>query len=84
MQSNILKADLTATEEHFPVLKVWTKAPGHRINFMAHSMGVLDCPHLGCHLKLVKYPLLLLTVITTLTPPVTPPAIMRSAYIMCS
>ena len=59
------------------------KAPGRRINFMAHWTGGLNCHHLGNHLKLVKYTLRSLTIITTLTPPVTPPAIMHSTYIIC-
>ncbi|KAH9043480.1 alpha/beta-hydrolase [Lactarius deliciosus] len=41
------------------------KAPGRGINFMAHSMGGLDCRHLITHLKPVEYTPLSLTTIAT-------------------
>ncbi|KAH9020231.1 alpha/beta-hydrolase [Lactarius pseudohatsudake] len=41
------------------------KAPGRGINFMAHSMGGLDCRHLITHLKPVEYAPLSLTTIAT-------------------
>ncbi|KAI9449238.1 alpha/beta-hydrolase [Lactarius psammicola] len=41
------------------------KAPGRGINFMAHSMGGLDCRHLITHLKPVDYTPLSLTTIAT-------------------
>jgi len=41
------------------------KAFGRGINFMAHSMGGLDCRHLITHLKPVDYtPLSLMTIAT--------------------
>jgi triacylglycerol lipase len=42
-----------------------TKVPGRGINFMAHSMGGLDCRHLITHLKPVEYTPLSLTTIAT-------------------
>lgn len=41
------------------------KAPGRGVNFMAHSMGGLDCRHLITHLKPVEYAPLSLTTIAT-------------------
>ena len=41
------------------------KAPGRGINFMAHSMGGLDCRHLITHLKPEEYTPLSLTTIAT-------------------
>ena len=41
------------------------KVPGRGINFMAHSMGGLDCRHLITHLKPVEYTPLSLTTIAT-------------------
>ena len=41
------------------------KAPGRGINFMAHSMGGLDCRHLITHLKPVEYTPLSLTTVAT-------------------
>jgi pimeloyl-ACP methyl ester carboxylesterase len=41
------------------------KAPGRGINFLAHSMGGLDCRHLITHLKPVEYTPLSLTTIAT-------------------
>ena len=42
-----------------------TKASGRGINFMAHSMGGLDCRHLITHRKPVEYTPLSLTTIAT-------------------
>ncbi|EED82324.1 candidate lipase [Postia placenta Mad-698-R] len=41
------------------------KAPGRGINFMAHSMGGLDCRHLITHIKPAEYTPLSLTTIAT-------------------
>lgn len=41
------------------------KAPGRGLNFMAHSMGGLDCRHLISHIKPTEYTPLSLTTIAT-------------------
>ncbi|KAF5380755.1 hypothetical protein D9757_007161 [Collybiopsis confluens] len=41
------------------------RAPGRGLNFMAHSMGGLDCRHLISHVKPTKYKPLSLTTIST-------------------
>jgi triacylglycerol esterase/lipase EstA (alpha/beta hydrolase family) len=42
-----------------------TKAHGRGINFLAHSMGGLDCRHLITHIKPAEYTPLSLTTIST-------------------
>ena len=41
------------------------RAPGRSINFMAHSMGGLDCRHLISHIKPAEYTPVSLTTIAT-------------------
>lgn len=41
------------------------RAPGRGLNFLAHSMGGLDCRHLISHVKPTKYTPLSLTTVST-------------------